>query len=228
LPARRFKNAGLSAGAALNPAWREGKIPSDDAWRRVVPFREADAARARYLDRDECRRLVIASPEPLRTIVRGALLSGARYSELARIHVAEFHQASGTLMVRSSKAGKIRHIELTGEGLDFFNGIAAGRPGAEFLFHRDGAAWGKSHPLQPSPAGLSRGSMDRRDNPRNARLCGRPSGGGDDVAFHLPRVGDTGGGLKSKQLGQQLIGAPTLLLAQASIKRFDNRLPLSQ
>jgi hypothetical protein len=55
--------------AALNHAWREGKVASDDAWRRVAPFREADAARVRYLDRDECRRLVNASPEPLRSII---------------------------------------------------------------------------------------------------------------------------------------------------------------
>jgi len=52
--------------------------------------------------------------------VRGALLSGARYSELARMHVADFHRDSGTLLVRTSKAGKVRHIELTAEGLDFF------------------------------------------------------------------------------------------------------------
>jgi len=52
--------------AALNHAWREGKVASDDAWRRVAPFREADAARVRYLDRDECRRLVNASPQALR------------------------------------------------------------------------------------------------------------------------------------------------------------------
>jgi len=63
---------------------------------RVAPFREADAARVRYLDRDECRRLVNASPEPLRTIVRGAMLTGARYSELARMHVADFHRDSGS------------------------------------------------------------------------------------------------------------------------------------
>ena len=44
--------------AALNRAWREGKIPSDDAWRRVEPFEEADAARVRYLSIDECRRLL--------------------------------------------------------------------------------------------------------------------------------------------------------------------------
>jgi integrase len=135
--------------AALNHAWREGKVPSDDAWRRVAPFREADAARVRYLDRDECRRLVNASPEPLRTIVRGALLTGARYSELARLHVADFHHDSGTVLIRTSKAGKARHIEVTAEGLEFFNAITAGRAGSEFLFHRDGLAWGKSHQQRP-------------------------------------------------------------------------------
>jgi hypothetical protein len=33
--------------AALNHAWRESKVASDDAWRRVTPFREADAAPTR-------------------------------------------------------------------------------------------------------------------------------------------------------------------------------------
>jgi integrase len=135
--------------AALNHAWREGKVPSDEAWRRVAPFREADAARVRYLDREECRRLVNASAEPLRTIVRGALVTGARYSELARLHVADFHRDSGTVLVRTSKVGKVRHIELTAEGLELFQGITAGRAGIEFLFHRDGAPWGKSHQQRP-------------------------------------------------------------------------------
>jgi hypothetical protein len=57
------------------------------------------------------------------------------------MHVADFHRDSGTLLVRTSKAGKVRHIELTGEGLEFFNEITAGRGAAEILFHRDGAAW---------------------------------------------------------------------------------------
>ena len=135
--------------AALNHAWREGKVAGDDAWRRVVPFREADAARVRYLDRDECRRLVNASAEPLRTIIRGALLTGARYSELARLHVADFHRDSGTVLVRTSKAGKVRHIELTAEGLEFFNETTAGRAGSELLFHRNNTAWGKSHQQRP-------------------------------------------------------------------------------
>jgi len=135
--------------AALNHAWREGKVQSDEAWRRVVPFREVDAARVRYLDRDECRRLVNASPDPLRTVVRAALLTGARYSELARMSVADYHRDSGTLLVRTSKAGKLRRIELTAEGLDFFEQITAGRPGSEPLVHRNGARWGKSHQQRP-------------------------------------------------------------------------------
>lgn len=135
--------------AALNHAWREGKVPSDEAWRRVAPFREVEAARVRYLDRDECRRLVNASPEPLRTIVRAALLTGARYSELARMSVADYHHDSGTLLVRTSKAGKLRHIELTAEGLDFFEQITAGHSGSGPLFHRNGARWGKSHQQRP-------------------------------------------------------------------------------
>jgi integrase len=73
----------------------------------------------------------------------------ARYSELARMHVSDFHRDSGTVLVRTSKAGKVRHIELTGEGLEFFREITAGRAGGEFLFHRDGTRWGKSHQQRP-------------------------------------------------------------------------------
>ena len=42
--------------AALNRAWRDGKIDNDGAWRRVIPFEEADAARVRHLTANECQR----------------------------------------------------------------------------------------------------------------------------------------------------------------------------
>lgn len=35
--------------AALNRAWREGRLPSDAVWRRVEPFARVAAARVRYL-----------------------------------------------------------------------------------------------------------------------------------------------------------------------------------
>ena len=46
--------------AALNHAFHEGRIASDEAWRKVKPFREADAPVVHFLSDDECRRLVNA------------------------------------------------------------------------------------------------------------------------------------------------------------------------
>src|SRR5262249_54965585 len=42
--------------AALNHAWRNGLVPSDDAWRRVKPFKAVDAPVIRYLSDDEITR----------------------------------------------------------------------------------------------------------------------------------------------------------------------------
>jgi integrase len=76
--------------AALNRAWREGKVRSDDAWRRVEPFEEADAARVRYLTVAEAKRLLNACDPDFRTMAQAALVTGARYGELAALRVAEF------------------------------------------------------------------------------------------------------------------------------------------
>src|SRR3546814_4386047 len=39
--------------AALNAAYRNGKAPADDAWRRVRPFPKAETPKLRYLQRSE-------------------------------------------------------------------------------------------------------------------------------------------------------------------------------
>ena len=69
--------------AALNRAWRDGRIASDAAWRRLEPFEEADAARVRYLTIAEAKRLINAAAADFRRLVRAALATGARYGELA-------------------------------------------------------------------------------------------------------------------------------------------------
>ena len=68
----------------------------------------------RYLSAAEARRLVRACPEDFRKMVQAALLTGCRYSELARLKCANFNRDSGTLAIRLSK-GKIRHVVLTDE-----------------------------------------------------------------------------------------------------------------
>jgi integrase len=137
--------------AALNHAWQSGKIAgSDEAWRRVKPFRGADAARARYLKVDECTRLLKACPEDLGRLVRGALVSGARYGELCRADVRDFSPDSAFLLVRESKGGKPRHIPLDDDAAKFLTSIAAGRKPNEPLFTRaDGGRWGKSYQRRP-------------------------------------------------------------------------------
>jgi hypothetical protein len=55
--------------AALNHAFQEGRVASDDPWRKVKPFREADAPVIHFLSEDECRRLVNAAEGAFRHIV---------------------------------------------------------------------------------------------------------------------------------------------------------------
>ena len=114
--------------AALNRAFKEGKVASDSAWRRVEPFKNVDRSRNRYLTIAECERLVNACTPEFRLLVRGALETGARYGELCRLQCGDFNSDSGTVHIRKSKTGKERHIILTEDGAEYFAGLATGQP----------------------------------------------------------------------------------------------------
>jgi len=136
--------------AALNHAWKAGHVPSDAAWRRTKPFRGVDTARVRYLTEDECVRIVNACDTAFRNLVRGALLTGCRYSELTSMHASDFNPDAGVVTVRTSKGGKTRHVILTDEGQSLFSTLTAGRLAGDPIFVRaDGGRWGKSHQLRP-------------------------------------------------------------------------------
>ena len=148
--------------AALNAAWREGKIASDAAWRPVQAFKDANSARVRHLSIAEAQRLINASEEDFRKLVRGALLTGARFGELAAVTVADYSPANGgTLHIRKSKSGKARHIILTEEGTEFFAGLAAGRSARDLLLAKsDGGRWLKSHQSRPMRDACANGKVD--------------------------------------------------------------------
>src|SRR5262249_53173738 len=55
--------------AALNHAWRNGLVPSDDAWRRIKPFKSVDAPVVRYFSDREIKRLLEACERSFRDIV---------------------------------------------------------------------------------------------------------------------------------------------------------------
>lgn len=146
--------------AALNQAYQQRKVSSDDGWRSVKPFRDVDAARIRYLNDSEARRLVNHCSAEFRPLVQAALLTGCRYGELTALAVADFNPDSGTVHIRVSKSGKPRHVVLTEEGQDFFRGITAGKAGNARVFTKPGgAAWGTSHQQRPFANAVERAKI---------------------------------------------------------------------
>lgn len=136
--------------AALNHAFRMGQVADDTAWRRVRPFQKVSAARVRYLVDDEARRLANACPLDLRALVTAALLTGARYGELAALRAHDFDDANATVHIAQSKGGKARHVALTDEGRAFFRRAAMGRAGDGILLPRAGGRrWNKSEQFRP-------------------------------------------------------------------------------
>src|SRR5262249_30134571 len=75
--------------ALLNHAFDDEKVSSNKAWgRRVKPFENADAARVRYLDIAEAKRLVNACDPDFRLMVQAALQTGGRYGQIAALTVS--------------------------------------------------------------------------------------------------------------------------------------------
>ena len=147
--------------AALNRAWRDGHVASDRAWRRVEPFKNVDAARVRFLSIDEITRFLRAIEDvEFRKLARGALESGARYSELYGFLVGDFNPDAGTLSIPDPKTGKPRHIILSLDGIDFFLEITAGQNPAERIFLKaDGSPWKDDNQTDPMKEAVKQGTI---------------------------------------------------------------------
>jgi len=136
--------------AALNHAWREGHIESNETWRKVTPFRNVDIPKIHYLDEAECKRLINACSADFRLLVQGALYTGCRYGELTHLKCSDFDSRSGTISIADSKSGKGRHTPLTETGQLFFKRLKTGCKGIDWMFKRDdGDPWGRSHQVRP-------------------------------------------------------------------------------
>lgn len=136
--------------AALNHAYREGNAKTDEAWRRVKPFKGTQAARIRYLNDDEARRLINACAPDFRALVHAASLTGMRYGELAALLVGDVDLTARIATVRQSKAGKPRTVILTDEATELLRHRMMGRSGKSLVLARAGGeAWGKSHQHRP-------------------------------------------------------------------------------
>jgi len=148
--------------AALNHAFDAGHVKSNNAWgRRLKPFRQVDAARIRFLSVAEAKRLANAADTDFRNLVSAALHTGARFGELTRLTVADFHADATTVAIWQSKSGKARHVYLTEEGVAFFKQLTVGRAGNEVMLRKaDSAAWRRSEQLRPMAAAVERAKIN--------------------------------------------------------------------
>ena len=148
--------------AGLNVAYREGKTHSDDAWRRVKPFQNVDRPKMRYLSDEESRRLVNACESKFRPMVQAALLTGARYSELAGLEARDFDRLSQTIWLRETKSGVSRAVYLEDEGMELFEQATAGKLTIEPIFPRpDGDKWKASQQTRLLADACKRAKLER-------------------------------------------------------------------
>ncbi|MGC1179485.1 MAG: site-specific integrase [Methyloceanibacter sp.] len=139
--------------AALNLALNEERVASGKAWARMPRFKGVNSARVRYLSIAEAKRLINACDPDFRALVQAALQTGCRYGELARLRVADFNPDSRTVLIRTSKSGKPRHVQLTEEGAEFFAQLTLGKNGDDLLMGRE---WRPSDQGRPMRAACDR------------------------------------------------------------------------
>jgi integrase len=170
--------------AALNHAWRSGIVPSDDAWRRVKPFKSVDSPVVRYLSHDEITRLLNGCQGAFRDLVHAALLTGCRYGELCQLKVADYNPDVRTLTIRHGKGGQVRHVTLTDEAPELIERLIAARSPREFLLRRDDVrAWKRAEQLRPMREACACRNYPRSWIPRAAphpRLSPSHAGRADD------------------------------------------------
>ena len=122
--------------AALNHAWKAGHVASDDPWRRVKPFKGVETARVRYLSEDECVRLVNACAPDFRNLVRGALLTGCRYSELASATCGGFQPGRWHRHCSREQGGEASACRAHRAKANNFFSLTAGKLAAGPIFSR--------------------------------------------------------------------------------------------
>lgn len=129
--------------AALNWARDQQLVADDTAWRLTKPYRGTTSARVRFLDAAGQKALLGKCEGALHDLVAAALVTGARFSELARLRVSDFDTANASVFIAESKSGKPRHVPLPPGGAKLFSKLVEGKkPNGLLLGQQTGEPWG--------------------------------------------------------------------------------------
>jgi integrase len=126
--------------AALNLAYQNERTPSDQAWRRIRPFKNVDRPQTRFLQADDCRRLIEVAEPDFGQLIRACLLTGMRLGELLAVTVGDI--GPDHLTVHHSKTGTSRRLPPNPEGVRLFQAAIVGRDAKDaVLTQSSGAVW---------------------------------------------------------------------------------------
>jgi integrase len=146
------------AKAAFNVAYRSGLVNSDTAWKRVSAFRDVGEARKLFLTDKQVNDLLKYSSGGFHDLVYGAVLTGARYGELASARVHDLDLVHGALIL-TGKTGS-RQCYLADDALTFFRKLSHDKlPGAWLFLKDNGETWGKSHQHRPMKEAVQKAKL---------------------------------------------------------------------
>ncbi|MDX8350276.1 hypothetical protein SLH49_19975 [Cognatiyoonia sp. IB215446] len=105
---------------AFDLAWERGHLEDDRPRRCLQRLPNVDRPRVIFLNRQECRTLLANSRPDFSKLIRGALYTGCRASELVAMRVRDYCQNTSSLFVASPKGRRTRHVILPSEAQHFF------------------------------------------------------------------------------------------------------------
>jgi integrase len=115
-----------SLKAMLNLAYRDGLVTSNKAWMNVKKFSDTHSARQDYLNALQVKALLDACEGHFKVLVTVAVLTGARYGELAKLKVKDLDKRNGFLHIPRAKT-KERDFPLATKAKAFFNEQTKGK-----------------------------------------------------------------------------------------------------
>lgn len=131
--------------AALNRAFEDGDVLTDQAWRVALkPVKNADRRRDVYLTREERRAILASLPDDAAAFVRGLCALPLRPGALAELRADDFNPRTAELKIGKDKSGQDRKIKLPAETVALFKEHRKGKLPAAYLFvQADGKPWNR-------------------------------------------------------------------------------------
>jgi len=139
--------------AALNVAYDNEMIQSDNAWKSVKSFKSVGESRKVFLTASQRKSFLENTTGAFKLLAKSAILTGCRYGELAALKVEDFDSIHGTIRLESRKGNgdlKVWDCYLSKDALSHFKELAKDKDSNALLHVKDdGSAWGRSHQFRP-------------------------------------------------------------------------------